>query len=221
MFLSACNGVLIPYSYYNNYTKIINNNMKNNTKLNYNVAYAFEDTMVTNSNIKRNVKQKSYIYHFFYTNNIMCTFTSRLNFHTNELLEIPEKEIMDSIKAGYFDKGKGRGDIQWNYYQIKNNKIYVYDIDYNPSSGANALTKVNIIESCYILYKNGIIYEDSYINCKDTALLKYNLSLPSTINFKPDSSKSNFILSYNKYIATGKRWYYPYYKDFEKYINKK
>ena len=65
MFLSACNGVLIPYSYYNNYTKIINNNMKNNTKLNYNVAYAFEDTMVTNSNIKRNVKQKSYIYHFF------------------------------------------------------------------------------------------------------------------------------------------------------------
>ena len=219
--ISSCSYVLLPVSYYNKYATIISKT-NNYDNLDYYKAYVIEDTIKSNIYNKLfHTNIKSYTYIFFYQNNTTCSFSSPLGIKNDKPFGVTVNEVADSIKNGFFERNYNLNKINWDYYEIQNNKIIIYDFDYNISSGANILTKVNTIQNSFLKIKNDFINEDCFNKNKDSSIRKYNLFMPSSLNIKPDSSKSRFLKAYNIYITKGKRRHYPYYKDFEKYINKK
>ena len=81
------------------------------------------------------------------------------------------------------------------------------------------MTPVHLIDYNFLFLDNKIVSE--YIFKENKVITNYDLYNLSLVISKPDSSKSDFSQYYNKYLATGMRRHYAYYKDFEKYINKK
>jgi hypothetical protein len=210
----SCGYVILPHKYFDKYTEI--KNSKNNSIINDTLiqVYMKEDTFLSKSYsewIGYNIKSFNYI--FLYRNNLIATINSPVLINNNKPYIISIKEIVDSIENGFFERPNNYDKIHWTYYKKQDDKFTIYNYDYNIASGLNALTRVNLREENILLTNKDLIYENKS--------LKHGLYLPVSITIKPDSSKSSFTKSYNKYLQTGKRRHYPYYKDFEKYINSK
>ena len=196
------------------------NNNKDTTSINFRNAYVSLDPFLTNEYSKSAGKQiNCFRYFFLYNNNIMATIIYPIA-HQNELIIFSEKELIDSIRNGFFDNPINSDDINWYYFKISNQKLYYYVINYDGGNG-KVFFPVGSMELYYELKDKNIINKHSYQINNEPEVFVNEIYLPSSITVKPDSSKSRFIRAYNKYISTGKTRHYPYYKDFEKYINKK
>ena len=198
LILSSCNYLLIPRRYYDNYTKIINDKSRDTVSLDLNKVYVVEDTFLT-----RDYKTKSYNYVFLYKNNLIANFTTPFVYNSR-IHQVSEKNLADSIKNGYFDKPNNKDRISWDYYEIKDGMLIRYFLDYDGSTGHHPLNRGVVKKSKFHIIKNGFIYLEN-LRTKTDSLLQYNFHAPKEFPIKPDSSKSDFILLYKKYVATGYR----------------
>ena len=216
---TSCSYLILPKNYFNTYTENIKQKKSGNYTLNINKMYVFRDTFETKSFQESFGFKGQFKYIIFYNNSLMAEIYKPFKNNSKTYTNI-DKEIIDSINAGFYDKPYNQDKINWTYFKIEENKLIKYSFDGNVSEGHNALSHVYLIERNYILYNGSLVYEDKYNQYKNTPLLETFLYNPLEISVKPDSSKSDFIKMYNKYLLTGKRRFYSYYKDREKYFNK-
>lgn len=220
IFITSCRYIILPHSYFNKYTKIISNN-EPITTLDINKVYVLEDTMVTRTYHEYfGFEGKSYIYYFFYKNNLMAQILTPIIINS-KVYPISMDDLPSYIKNGFFSKPELSNRIQWTYYVIDQNKLISYDYSMSSSVGYNTLNRPYLTNSKFIITNYGFINEEIFNSKKEIDTLNFNLFKPKPISIKPDSSKSKFIKMYNNYLNTGGRRNYANYKDFEKYINKK
>lgn len=215
--LTGCSYVILPTKYYNEYTKISSDKNKDSLALNFKYAYVVRDTIRTGDITSFLGKYtKGYSYIFLYRNNLAAWIHTPIIINQKAYI-YSEKEFVDSIKSGFFDKPVCYDAITWRYYKIEQNKFTIYSYDYNISSGANALTMVHTMQYSYLIQNGTLI--NKYSSRVNNGPITYvnNIYRSSAISAKPDSSKSIFIKKYNIYKKTGQRRHYPYYPDFEKY----
>jgi hypothetical protein len=216
LFLTSCGYFVLPHKYLRSYTAIVTQSSKTPVFPAEGV-YMVEDTFLTRDYSKLlNKKIKSYRYIFLYKNNLMAKLTTPF-IDNGKGYVFSTEELADSISNGFFDKPQNWDRIDWSYFEMKDKAIKKYSFDFEVSSGANALSQVRVFTSNYFILRNGIVPESHYNKVKDTTALKVHTYVPCSIAIKPDSSKSEFIKIYRKYLATGKRAFYPGSLDRDMY----
>lgn len=198
LILPSCHYLLVPRRYYDNYTRIINDKNRDTISFDLNKVYVLEDTFLT-----KYYKTKSYSYSFLYKNNLIADITTPL-VYDNRIYPLSEKTLADFINNGFFNNPNNKDKINWDYYEIKDGILIRYIVEYNPSSGHNVLNQGKIKKVKYHIIKNGFIYNKDLKTKKDS-LLEYNYNQPKEFSVKPDSSKSEFIYLYKRYLETGSR----------------
>lgn len=221
--IAGCNYVIVPRRYFNKYTEIINNKSKDAFFPNIRSPYVMEDTFLTRYYSGKQAETvRYYSYTFFYGNNLLLRIRTPVSIGGKRYF-LSTVELSDSIKSGFFDKPENAkyNIISWTFYKAEQNRLIDYYFDYSTSSGANALTPVKIHKHNIIKLKEVLVPEYFYNLTRDSVSSSNFLAVQPEITVKPDSSKAQFIRMYNKYLVTRKRRYYPYYLDFEKYMNTK
>ena len=224
-FLVNCHPyVRLPKSYFSTYKNLkTNNNLFNLSK-----CYVKLNSHLDSNDYKYlKIKVKHYDYLFFYNDGqIACISvpifkTQFENLKNSQIVYYPgiyERQLNDIIadnsnidsviSTGLFNLPENRRKIDWFYYSKKDSLLFFYNFRVGSGFGSTILSSTWLTNTKHKIKNNQIyIGEEVWDEVK-------------LIN-KPDSSKSEFILLYNKYLKTGKRRHYSYYKDFEKYINKK
>jgi len=209
LILSSCSYVVIPHKYYTDYTKVLNENNLVSNDLNIKSNYVVVDSFLTKAHAKSgrgNVTAYKYI--FLYKNNLMATINIPV-FENGKLFIFSENELSDSIKNGYFYKQNNISKVRWTYYSIENNKLIKHLFTYDIGSGANALTKVKLTGTTYLIENGNLIDNYSRLVNNAPATSVKDIYIPSSISQKPDSTKSYFLKMYDNYKVTGVRKYYP------------
>jgi hypothetical protein len=203
LFLTGCFR-LIPTRYFDKYTKITFQNNKY-SKLRFKGCYIARDSIYDEIYSDRFPGVKFYKFYFFYSNNLFASTRIPTRLNTGEWILTKE----DLIEAFITNKINPTKDFNWSYYREADSNVVVYNLQYG--------VEQYILDFAKIREEKLIVYPDKLIRKNYTAWVKgqYNKEIFyssfnyefSDFQFKPDSSKSDFLKRYKRYVERGYRRY--------------